>query len=620
MVDAFLSLFHRLSSAAGEPVAVVVELVLIGLAVNWFASRLEGTRGTRPLRNLLLVLLIVTLGVRLMTVQFGWARLDILYRYFVIAVAFTTLAAFQPELRRAFMRVGELSLVRRSSPQSRLISALVASAGYLSRNKYGAVIAIQRDVDLRGWAENGTVLNAEVSANLLNSIFFPNSPLHDLGTIIRDSRVIAANCQFPSAESEEIDASLGSRHLAAIGMSYESDALVLVVSEETGTISLADNGKLTRYLTLDDLERELESRLSGVAATDSEKRRKRGRLSVSWLTIRRFLMVAPLTLVIWYLADQATQVDVDNVQIVLRPQPPQNLQVELFEPRTARFTVKLRGSNRAIENLRRRGGAGDVLTVDWQLPDWLARPGEYDPLARGVLQQVADIRDLGLVVRDVQPESMRLRIDELVSHDVPVRVDSGPVVVADVQVNPPEVRVTLPRRVWDQLGEEQRVVVAPVASRVAMLDPDQVERLDNVPLALRLGDVTLTAVEPRTVNVLLRVVAQTNEFVIENVRVRLSFSSGFWPQYDEENYQLVMVEPLEWRIRELKVRSEEGDVRRLTEQDVDAFVLVTPDLFSSVGTELTRDVTIILPRGVTLAGPTPQVRLRLIERQRGGTP
>ncbi|MFQ5807905.1 MAG: diadenylate cyclase, partial [Phycisphaerae bacterium] len=231
--DTLTSLLTRFGS--GGYYVALTELLLIGLLVNWCAGVLHGTRGTRLLRGLLIVLVAATLVVRLLADQLGWTRLDLLYHYFIIGMAFVALVAFQPELRRALIRAGELPFLRRPMPQSRLISRLVESAGYLSRNRFGALIAIQRDVGLANWAENGTQLNAEVSANLLNSVFYPNSALHDLGMIIRGNRVLAAGCQFPVAESGELVASLGSRHRAAVGLSAESDALVLVVSEETGT-------------------------------------------------------------------------------------------------------------------------------------------------------------------------------------------------------------------------------------------------------------------------------------------------------------------------------------------------------------------------------------------------
>ena len=115
------------------------------------------------------------------------------------------------------------------------------------------LIAIEREVGLGGIAESGTRVNADLSADLLNTIFWPNSPLHDLGVVVSQGRIAYAGVQFPLAESGELERELGSRHRAAVGMSQESDALVVVVSEETGDISLAEGGKLFRKLTPEGL-------------------------------------------------------------------------------------------------------------------------------------------------------------------------------------------------------------------------------------------------------------------------------------------------------------------------------------------------------------------------------
>jgi diadenylate cyclase len=161
---------------------------------------------------------------------------------------------FQPELRRALMRLGETRLFRGFSQQvNEEIEALVESATFCSRRKIGALIAVERETGLGGIAESGTRLNAELSAELLNTIFWPNSPLHDLGVIISGGRVTYAGVQFPLAESGDLEKELGSRHRAAVGMSQESDAVVLVVSEETGDVSIAERGQLIRKLTPEGL-------------------------------------------------------------------------------------------------------------------------------------------------------------------------------------------------------------------------------------------------------------------------------------------------------------------------------------------------------------------------------
>jgi diadenylate cyclase len=152
------------------------------------------------------------------------------------------------------MRLGETRLFRGFSQQvNEEIEALVESATFCSRRKIGALIAIERETGLGGIAESGTRLNAELSAELLNTIFWPNSPLHDLGVIVSGGRVMYAGVQFPLAESGDLEKELGSRHRAAVGMSQESDAVVLVVSEETGDVSIAERGQLIRKLTPEGL-------------------------------------------------------------------------------------------------------------------------------------------------------------------------------------------------------------------------------------------------------------------------------------------------------------------------------------------------------------------------------
>jgi diadenylate cyclase len=133
----------------------------------------------------------------------------------------------------------------------------VEAATFLARRKIGALVAIEREVGLGGIAETGTRINADLSASLLNTIFWPNSPLHDLGVIVSGGRIMYAGVQFPLAEVGDLDRELGSRHRAAVGMSQESDAIVVVVSEQTGDISMADRGRLARKLTADQLRAAL---------------------------------------------------------------------------------------------------------------------------------------------------------------------------------------------------------------------------------------------------------------------------------------------------------------------------------------------------------------------------
>jgi diadenylate cyclase len=242
---------------------VGIELLLIGAVVYWVITFLRGTRGARMLKGVAFVLITLYLIVRLVGTQFGLTRIEFLYRQFLIFASVATVVVFQPELRRALMRLGETRLFRSWSSQvDEEIDALVEAATFLSRRKIGALVAIERDVGLGGIAESGTRVGAELSAPLLETLFWPNSPLHDLGVIVSGGKVAYAGVQFPLAESGDLERELGSRHRAAVGMSQESDAVVLVVSEETGDVSIAERGQLIRKLTPEGL-RGLLSELLG---------------------------------------------------------------------------------------------------------------------------------------------------------------------------------------------------------------------------------------------------------------------------------------------------------------------------------------------------------------------
>ena len=216
------------------------------------------------LKGIGIVLIVFWVLVKLIAAALHLDRISFLYGQFVNGVAFAVLIVFQPELRRAIMRLGETRLFRGMSSQvSEEIEQLVQSAMYLSKRKIGALIAIERSVGLGGIAETGTRINADLTAKLLNTIFYPNSPLHDLGVIISQGRVAFAGVEFPMAEEGTVERDLGSRHRAAVGLSSESDAVVIVVSEQTGDVSIAERGVLMRKLLPDTLRGMLNELVGG---------------------------------------------------------------------------------------------------------------------------------------------------------------------------------------------------------------------------------------------------------------------------------------------------------------------------------------------------------------------
>lgn len=244
------------------PFRVGIEWLLIGVFVYGVLRILKGTRGVRMLKGIGVLLVVTYLIVALIGRELRLERIEFLYGKLLFMASFAAIVVFQPEIRRALMRLGETRLFKSwSVATDEDIDAIVESAAFLSRRRIGAIVAIERQVGLLSFAESGTHLNAELSAALLNTVFWPNSPLHDLGVIVGNGRIQYAGVQFPLAESGELAQELGSRHRAAVGMSQESDAVVIVVSEETGDISVAEHGRLMRKVAPDALRRLLQQLL-----------------------------------------------------------------------------------------------------------------------------------------------------------------------------------------------------------------------------------------------------------------------------------------------------------------------------------------------------------------------
>jgi diadenylate cyclase len=239
---------------------VCIELLLIGTVVHSILYFLRDTRGARLIRGTILFLIIAFTVIWLSGNKL--IRVEFLFQRILLFTSLAIVVVFQPELRRALIRLGEARLFRIGQKRpSDMVEALVKSADYCSRNRIGALIAIERQVGLAGIVENGTSLDADVTSELLNTIFWPGSALHDMGVVIRNGRLAAAGVQFPLDEGCDLPTELGARHRAALGLSQDTDAFIIVVSEETGTISVAQRGKLDRGLTPDDLRRRLYQEL-----------------------------------------------------------------------------------------------------------------------------------------------------------------------------------------------------------------------------------------------------------------------------------------------------------------------------------------------------------------------
>ena len=261
-MEALYEYFSRVASHGWWRVAI--ELIFIGLVVYWAVDFLEGTRGERLFRGVIFILIVGFLVLKLVVGRFQLERLHYLYSGFLIGVVIIAVAAFQPEVRRAMMRIGQGGFWASSSRQlSRTIEELTNAITDMSLVRVGAIIVIERRVALGEFIETGVRIDAKVSAEMIKTIFHPGTALHDMAVIIRGDRIIAARVQLPLAEDGSMSwVGLGSRHRAAMGITAGSDASCLVVSEETGIITIAENGKLTRNVDKDGLKAYLTNVLS----------------------------------------------------------------------------------------------------------------------------------------------------------------------------------------------------------------------------------------------------------------------------------------------------------------------------------------------------------------------
>lgn len=229
----------------------VVEILILWIAVYSTLLFIKGTKAAYLLRGIF-ILLIFLLIFQLL----GFPVLTRLLTYFFAFILILVVIMFQPELREGLSRLGKKHFFYVEPKKEEIEQALkeiVTAAEALSKNKTGALIAIKREIILKSYIESGVILNADLSAELLQNIFFPMTVLHDGGVIIEGTKILAASCLFPLSDNTNLARTLGMRHRAGVGLSEHSDALVIIVSEENGAISLAINGQLTQQLAPEEL-------------------------------------------------------------------------------------------------------------------------------------------------------------------------------------------------------------------------------------------------------------------------------------------------------------------------------------------------------------------------------
>lgn len=236
----------------------VIDILIVAIIIYELLLLTRHTRGSALLKGLFLLLIIAFLSNLLGLVSLNWLLNAILQNGAIVLVVL-----FQPEFRKALERMGRSRVFQKSGhkplneERDLIISEIIQTIMDLSKRRVGALIVFEQQTGLEDVIETGTRLNAEISAPLLENIFEPNTPLHDGAVVIRDNEIMAAACILPLAEASGVSRELGTRHRAAVGISENTDAIVLVVSEETGIVSMARDGHLTRPLTVKNLEEVL---------------------------------------------------------------------------------------------------------------------------------------------------------------------------------------------------------------------------------------------------------------------------------------------------------------------------------------------------------------------------
>lgn len=236
----------------------LIDIILVAVIIYELLLLTRHTRGSALLKGLVLLV-----AIALICSLFGFVSLNWLLRAILQNGAIVLVILFQPELRKALERMGRSRVFKKSGTKTEgeekdvIISEIMQTIKDLSKRRVGALIVFEQQTGLQDVIETGTRLNAEISAPLLENIFEPNTPLHDGAVVIRDTEIMAAACILPLAEASGVSRELGTRHRAAVGLSENTDAIIIVVSEETGIVSMARDSVLTRPLTIKALEQIL---------------------------------------------------------------------------------------------------------------------------------------------------------------------------------------------------------------------------------------------------------------------------------------------------------------------------------------------------------------------------
>ncbi len=234
-----------------SPLSSIVDIIIVSFVVYQLIKIIRGTR-INELLNGILIILVVKVVSSVLNLETTEYIIDFIIQWSALAL----IIIFQPELRRGLEHLGRGSVFakkRRSNPSEKMIDALASAISYMSKRRIGALISIEGETALDEYIDTGTDVNGDISRELLINIFIPNTPLHDGAVIIKDFKIASAASYLPLSESPAIPKKFGTRHRAAIGLSEQSDAITLIVSEETGEISISHNGNILNGISSEEM-------------------------------------------------------------------------------------------------------------------------------------------------------------------------------------------------------------------------------------------------------------------------------------------------------------------------------------------------------------------------------
>lgn len=234
-----------------------IEIAILWVFIYHAYLYFRGTRGAKVLTGLAITFLTLTL----VSQRLGLEVINWIINTLTAFLAVALVVIFQPELRRALAALGSHYLFSAAHQSRETLEILTEAVFELSNRQFGGLIAVEREINVRVFAESGVNIDCDLSPEMILTIFQPKTPLHDGGLIIRNDRILAAACIFPVSQREDLDRNLGLRHRAGLGISDESDAVAIVVSEETGNVSICHHGRIERNFDPESLKRRLSQLL-----------------------------------------------------------------------------------------------------------------------------------------------------------------------------------------------------------------------------------------------------------------------------------------------------------------------------------------------------------------------